>query len=119
MSTVFNRVKLLDEHPNNLAEEKSSSLEKVGDEIKEVPSLGAPLEEGRSHFWSRVFRPSSRYDLDSIATQPSVFDDPTTLDVYRPPPSYENAHRFDPDARWTWREERVSPSQRKLMMYGR
>ncbi|KAF8755011.1 Major Facilitator Superfamily [Rhizoctonia solani] len=45
-------------------------------------------------------------DLDSTATQPSVFDDSKTLEIYRPPASYENAHRFDPDARWTWREEK-------------
>ncbi|KAF9225352.1 hypothetical protein BS17DRAFT_801418 [Gyrodon lividus] len=45
-------------------------------------------------------------DLDSVATQPSVFDDPVTLEVYRPPPQYENTHRFDPNARWTWREEK-------------
>jgi len=36
-----------------------------------------------------------------------VFDDPKTLEIYRPPPVYENAHRFDPDARWTWREEKA------------
>ncbi|EMD39015.1 hypothetical protein CERSUDRAFT_151842 [Gelatoporia subvermispora B] len=66
-----------------------------------VATLGAPteLEPSRS-FWRRPKR-----ELDNIATQPSVFDDPTTLEVYRPPASYENAHRFDPDARWTWREE--------------
>jgi hypothetical protein len=45
--------------------------------------------------------------LDSIATQPSVFDEPKGLAAYHPPTSYENAHRFDPAARWTWREERV------------
>lgn len=70
----------------------------------EVPPLGAPVEAGASFaFWRRT-----RRDLDSIATQPSVFDDPFTLEVYRPKSTYENAHRFDPDARWTWREELVS-----------
>ena len=46
-------------------------------------------------------------DLDAIATQPSVFDNPVTLELYRPPQSHENAHRFDPNARWTFREESV------------
>jgi hypothetical protein len=46
-------------------------------------------------------------DLDAIATQPSVFDDPCTLEAYRPPPKYENSHRFNHLARWTWREEKV------------
>jgi hypothetical protein len=45
--------------------------------------------------------------LDNIATQPSVFDEPKGLEAYRPPANYENAHRFDPAARWTWREELV------------
>ncbi|OCH95684.1 MFS general substrate transporter [Obba rivulosa] len=66
-----------------------------------VATLGAPVEpEPRKPFWRRPKR-----ELDNIATQPSVFDDPVTLEVYRPPPAYENVHRFDPDARWTWREE--------------
>ncbi|KIJ66393.1 hypothetical protein HYDPIDRAFT_86987 [Hydnomerulius pinastri MD-312] len=58
----------------------------------------------RRRFWQ--LSTSKDHDLDGVATQPSVFDDPVTLDVYRPPPQYENAHRFDPDARWTWREEK-------------
>ncbi|KAH9931993.1 MFS general substrate transporter [Epithele typhae] len=58
----------------------------------EVPALGTPVADGpKSSFWRK-----SKHELDSIATQPSV---------YRPPPTWENTHRFDPLARWTWREE--------------
>ncbi|EIW74529.1 MFS general substrate transporter [Coniophora puteana RWD-64-598 SS2] len=55
--------------------------------------------------WFRGLRNRRDEGLDEIATQPSVFDDPVGLEVYRPPPEYENAHRFDPKATWTWREE--------------
>ncbi|KAL0575233.1 hypothetical protein V5O48_006724, partial [Marasmius crinis-equi] len=69
------------------------------------PPLGVPLERPTGGIWNR-WRNRPKIDLDAIATQPSVFDDPVKLGVYRPPPQYENAHRFDPDARWTWREEK-------------
>ncbi|KAG9081852.1 hypothetical protein FS749_007333 [Ceratobasidium sp. UAMH 11750] len=71
-----------------------------------VKELGVPIESlrtGNRRWWQRNV---VNVDLDSIATQPSVFDDPKTLEIYRPPAAYENAHRFDPDARWTWREEK-------------
>lgn len=71
--------------------------------IKEVPPLGELLDDGSD----RLFQSVNNRPLDAIATQPSVFDDPLTLEVYRPPPQYENVHRFDPLARWTWREEKV------------
>ncbi|CAL1694579.1 unnamed protein product [Somion occarium] len=66
----------------------------------DIPALGAPVEYKRS-----LFSWGDKKDLDAIATQPSVFDDPLTLEAYRPPKEYENSHRFDPNARWTWREE--------------
>ncbi|CAE6508875.1 unnamed protein product [Rhizoctonia solani] len=76
---------------------------------KDVKELGVPLDELRTqnHRYRWWKRNQIIVDLDSVATQPSVFDDPKTLEVYRPPASYENAHRFDPDARWTWREEKA------------
>ena len=65
----------------------------------------ARKSSGFTSLWYSWKRPAQ--DLDAIATQHSVFDDPVTLEVYRPPPQFENTHRFDPDARWTHREERV------------
>ncbi|KAI0778763.1 MFS general substrate transporter [Trametes elegans] len=70
------------------------------DSTVEVPTLGAPVSSQKASFWRRP-----KHELDSIATQPSVFDDPETLEKYRPPEVWENSHRFDPSARWTWREE--------------
>lgn len=69
----------------------------------EVPSLGGPVSEQKTTFWRKP-----NHELDSIATQLSVFDSPATLEQYRPPANWENVRRFDPAARWTWREEYVN-----------
>lgn len=55
-------------------------------------------------FFRRFYKP---IDLDAIATRRSVYDDPDLASHYWPKKEYENLHRFDPNARWTYREEQV------------
>ena len=81
----------------------SSSNEKITPvQVRELP-LGAPIDTNRKFFWQK----SEPLDLDAIATQSSVYDDPDLAVQYRPREDWENLHRFEPSARWTWREEKV------------
>lgn len=104
MSTVFTRDQQPLVHKRAVAggsgsgkDEPSTSTTSLSEEL----NLGVPLHQKR-FFWQR----SKAYDPDATATLPSVFDDPDTADKYHPRPDWENYHRFDPNARWTWGEER-------------
>lgn len=62
-------------------------------------------QEGFASTWKSLW--SKHSDLDAVATRRSVFDDEELRKFYAPPANYENAHRFDPNERWTYREERA------------
>ncbi|KAK0655033.1 major facilitator superfamily domain-containing protein [Cercophora newfieldiana] len=67
-------------------------------------ALGEPEVRRGSWFSSDK---GKEQDADGIATQRSVFDDPDLAGQYLPRSDWENIHRFDPNARWTWREEQA------------
>ncbi|TFK41501.1 allantoate permease [Crucibulum laeve] len=46
-------------------------------------------------------------DVGAVATRRSVYDDPHLAPHYWPKSQYENLHRFDPKARWTFEEEKT------------
>jgi hypothetical protein len=97
MATVISSIKYGDSSSD------SESLEKSNIRV-EVAPLGEPYKETRRFFWQK--KSGTEVSDDSIATQPSVYDNPVLAEKYQPRSDWENLHRFDPSARWTWGEEK-------------
>ncbi|KAL4876892.1 major facilitator superfamily domain-containing protein [Aspergillus karnatakaensis] len=91
-------------------------------DVSGAPPLAPPLanpegdrmESALGHAILRLLRirkksPENQYDLDAVATQPSIWDS-DKLEEYKAlyiHPKWENWSAFDPSFRWTWREERA------------
>ncbi|CED82286.1 Permease of the major facilitator superfamily [Phaffia rhodozyma] len=99
------------------AEDKKLYDDKVIDQVvlaSDIPPLADRASiDGNATIGSKILialrlkkRPAV-HGLDSIATQPSVYDT-AQAEFYKPRSDWENISFFDPLFRWTWREEKTA-----------
>ena len=95
MATVYMPLKNQGERATEVEDISGSSVN------GEIRLLGNPSHKR----WFSFQRNREQFDANTIATQPSVYDDPQTAIAFQPRPDWESLRAFDPSARWTWAEE--------------
>lgn len=75
MATVISSIKYGDSSSD------AESVEKKNDTTVVVSPLGKPFEDKRRFFWEKKIK---NEDLNAIATQPSVYDNPVLAEKYQP-----------------------------------
>ncbi|KAJ7322864.1 allantoate permease [Mycena albidolilacea] len=95
----------------SIAKDSDSIVKDLPDDIKSISTDTDDLvdKEPPPFRWSSWLfnRQALQHDPDAISTRRSVYDDPDLAAHYWPKKDYENLHRFDPKARWTYREEQA------------
>ncbi|KAK0556220.1 hypothetical protein OC846_001314 [Tilletia horrida] len=91
--------------------EKAASLASVThkESSREKGDLVEPEDDPAPYKFADFFRrrrsAKARYEPDAIATVRAAFDDDALEPQYRPPTVWENHAAYDPDFRWTYREQ--------------
>lgn len=102
-------------HPSSTP--KSNSKLSIEVHQASIPDDLAESDEELKSPWPWARSSRKPLDLNAIATQRSVFDDPAIAHFYVPRPDHENYSRFDIADRWTHQEERTVRRKTDLRIF--